>query len=787
MGEVYRARDARLGREVAVKVLPAELAADEERRRRFEREARAAAAVSHPNILAIHDVGTSRGLPYIVCELLEGETLRERLAHGPLPRGRAVEVALPIARGLAAAQEKGVVHRDLKPENVFLTRDGQVKILDFGLARLLERLPAGEVDGGPTLTEATLAGAVLGTVGYMAPEQVRGERVDHRADLFAFGAILYEMLAGRRAFARPSAVQTLAAILSDEPPPLPASAAIPAAVERLLRRCLAKDPEQRFNSARDLAFALEEVGSSAPAPSPSRRRRAIVLGTRAAVLAAFALFDGRARDRTAGVPIAAPPPAAEDRADLAILPLELLTPDSELAFLELGIPDAVITRLANVRRLRVRPTAAILRYGEGPVDLAAAGREIGAAHLLSGTVQQADQTLRVSVQLVRAADGVPLWGAVYDLARRELLGLQDAVAVQVVEALQVEMTTLERERVLRRYTENTAAYEAFLQGRALLSEDLENAVEHFERALAIDPGYTLARAGLAYAAGIRSTNLAHERGAAGSWARRAEDEALRALAEDPGLAEAHVALAGAYATIAYDFDWARSIAAARRALELDPGNELAHAALGRAFRHLGLLEAAEEEMIAAAAVGGPAAVAHARATSGVWQMLWVWDGRYAEAAALASQRLRLRRNPQAEDGLAFYYAGDVARAIETLRAIADPESPAFDGSAAPSWAAIEAARGNRDLAEELVASVLRLEVKHHHVTYALGAVYGQLGAPEQAVRYLREAARTGFPCYPFYARDPLLDPLREDPEFAALVADLRGAWEAAKVTYGVAG
>jgi len=262
MGEVYRARDLRLGRDVAIKVLPSFLSADSERLRRFEQEARAAAALNHPNILAVHQMGTYNGAPYLVSELLEGETLRELIRRGRLPVRKVIDYGVQIARGLAAAHEKGIVHRDLKPENLFVTKDGRLKILDFGLAKLTQSQSSFE-HATPKLTEKTEAGVVMGTVGYMAPEQVRGEAADHRADIFAFGAILYEMLAGKRAFQKPTSPETMTAILNEDPPGISqVTTNIPPAMQRVAHRCLEKNPEQRFQSASDLAFALDALSET---------------------------------------------------------------------------------------------------------------------------------------------------------------------------------------------------------------------------------------------------------------------------------------------------------------------------------------------------------------------------------------------------------------------------------------------------------------------------------------------------------------------------------------------
>src|SRR5712691_6665767 len=301
MGEVYRARDARLKREVAVKVLPTTFATDPERLRRFEQEADAAGALNHPNVLAVYDVGTHDGAPYIVSELLEGETLRDRLAGGAFTPRRAIGHALQIAQGLAAAHEKGIVHRDLKPENVFVTSDGRVKILDFGLAKLTQlEAPLPGQTNLPTAAAGTEPGIVLGTLGYMSPEQVRGKPSDARSDIFAFGAILYEMLSGRRAFHGDTAADTISAILTRDPPDLSeTNHRIPDALDRIVNRCLEKAPEARFHSASDLAFDLEAISgtslvTAAPATrTPWRARAMRVLPWLVLPLAAAAFLAGR--------------------------------------------------------------------------------------------------------------------------------------------------------------------------------------------------------------------------------------------------------------------------------------------------------------------------------------------------------------------------------------------------------------------------------------------------------------------------------------------------------------
>src|SRR5437588_2921963 len=289
MGEVYRARDSRLNREVAIKVLPAQFSRDPDRVSRFRQEAQAAAALNHPNILAIHDFGEHDGSVYIVAEMLEGETLRERVRAGALSTRTAGDHAEQTARGLAAAHEKGIVHRDLKPENIFITRDGRVKILDFGLAKLTRPEGVPPTDAA-TLASQTEPGVVMGTVGYMSPEQVRGQTADHRSDLFSFGAILYEMLSGRRAFHRDSSVETMSAILKEDPPELTeTNRSMPPAMERIVRHCLEKNREERFQSAHDVAFALQSLSGSASQPVAIADKRPTRNGTRVAAIAVVSL------------------------------------------------------------------------------------------------------------------------------------------------------------------------------------------------------------------------------------------------------------------------------------------------------------------------------------------------------------------------------------------------------------------------------------------------------------------------------------------------------------------
>jgi serine/threonine-protein kinase len=410
MGEVYRARDPRLGREVAIKRVRG---ADPspEARRRFDREARAAGALNHPNLLAVYDVGDEAGMPYVVTELLEGETLRGRLRGGALAAAEAVALARQVLAGLAAAHEKGIVHRDLKPENLFLTADGRLKILDFGLAKRLR------VEGGSGALEQSLTGAgfVVGTLGYTAPEQLRGELADARADLFAVGAVLFEMLAGRRAFPGATPLETMSAVLGDEPPPLRA-AGVPAALDRLVRRCLAKRAEERPASAREL---LDALGG----------------------LAADVVTSGGPGRADAGARAAAPSPASgagdpsREPPALAVIPFLNLTGDPDQAPLCERIAEGLIRALEAAPGLRVASGTSSFRFSEQEDAIRRLGEELRVDAVLEGSVRRAGERLRIAVQLVAVADSCHVWSSRYDLLADGVAAVQEEIAAQVAGAL----------------------------------------------------------------------------------------------------------------------------------------------------------------------------------------------------------------------------------------------------------------------------------------------------------------------------------------------------------------
>lgn len=527
MGEVYRASDARLGRDVAVKVLPAELAADRERLARFEQEARAAAALNHPHILALYDIGTHDGVPYLVTELLSGQTLGELLAGGPLPARRAVGLAAQLAAGLAAAHEQGIVHRDLKPDNVFVTNDEHVKILDFGLAKLLHESPAPTPARGALTTPAaatpldaprTESGTVLGTLGYMAPEQVRGLAVDHRADVFAFGAILYEMLTGYRAFQRETPADTVSAILREDPPQPPANRPLSSPLARIVTRCVEKQAGARFQSMRDLAFALDDVSTDSGLRSDALAAGAIKFGggrrfasregvawMLAAILLATALgaaFLGRAPEQavpadTAGEDVASSEPATLEKS-IAVLPFVNLSNDPEQEYFSDGLSEELLNKLAQVSDLQVAARTSSFSFKGRNEDMRVIGETLGVSFLLEGSVRSSGDQLRITAQLIQADNGFHLWSETYDRRLADIFAIQDEISLAVSTALQVTLGT--GTFALPGNTRNVEAYQHFLKALAYLngggSPDevlfLQNAVDESVQAVTLAPDFARA-------------------------------------------------------------------------------------------------------------------------------------------------------------------------------------------------------------------------------------------------------------------------------------------------------
>jgi serine/threonine protein kinase/tetratricopeptide (TPR) repeat protein len=771
MGEVYRARDARLGRDVAVKVLPESLSQDPDRLVRLEQEARTLAHLNHPNIAVVYGLEDHHGTTCLVMELVPGLTLDERLSQGPLPRREALAIARQVAEALEGAHAAGIIHRDLKPSNVKLTPEGRVKLLDFGLAKAL-----GAAANSPTGSPTTHEGVILGTGAYMSPEQINGRELGTRTDVWSFGCLLYELLTGRKPFQADTLSNTLVAILERDPDWSALPSTTPPAVRSLVQRCLQKDMSRRMHDIADARIELEEA-LAAPGPasvppivvedhsrrwwrSPAAVAALLLVLSVLAGLAAAQWFRSRAPSSQA--------PSAT--VTLAVLPFHVLAGSPEESALGLGLADDIITHLINVGQFRVRPTQAVLRYlGQHP-DLQEAGRVLKADSILTGTIRQQPAGFRVTVQLVRVADGNPYWSDTYDLSEQELPGVEDRITEHVSAAIGFPLTRQALARNQLHRAENAAAYEAYLRGRGSMVHGSENgtkaAIAAFQEALRLDADYALAHAGLSMAAAQMHLRFASATDAP-AWRDRALREAERAGELDADLAETHQALADVYGKT--EFEWDRVITESHRALQLNPRLELPLAYISRAFYHLGLLDRANERARAALALD-PENRSEVLRAAGIASLL---SGDFNDATSKLEEVQRLGGKPLSDYylGLAYYYRGDKARAETMLEELGHAPSASSSQRARAWLAAFLAARNERARATELVKQVT-LGYIDHHVAAGLGNAYAQLERPDEALRWLRNAADTGFPCHPWYARDPLLQPLRGTPVFESWLQEL---------------
>jgi serine/threonine-protein kinase len=732
MGEVFNGLDTLLDRHVAIKVLPERVATNSDARQRFEREARLLASLSHPNILAIHDFGHEQGVAFAVMELLEGETLRQRL-RSALPAETALDYALGIARGLAAAHAKGVIHRDLKPDNIFLPIHGSVKILDFGLARL-DAPMTNDVDTGQVFS--TQPGLIIGTVGYMSPEQLLGLDTGVRADIFSFGAVLHEMLSGRPPFAG-SSVEIMNAVLNLDPPPLPLAMDFARGV---VRTCLEKQPERRFQSAHDLVIAIEAI-RLAPAASPTAP--------------------------TTQWYTTVPSPAVAR--SIAVLPFADMSADKTLDYLCEGIAEEILLALTKVQGLRVVARSSAFRFKGASEDARTVGRALGVDSLLEGSVRAAGDRLRVITQLIDTADGSQLWSERFDRRLDDVFAVQDEIAGAVASTLRVRLQGASGIHPAPARPQDPEAYRLYLKGRHHWSKrteaDLHRSVELFRASLEKDPGFAHTHEGLAEAYVTLGIYGALPPDEVMPMARAAAERAL----------EIGPPLPGALATLGcvnalYNWSWTEAEAQFRRAIESMPGASSAHGwyamnhlvPLGRFDEAYDVLQRALEvdplSLPIATALGVRAYYAH----------------RYEEAAAALSNALELDSAfPMAHYFLALVFT-ELGRHDEALTEIetamrgsqGSPEMTAAAGYALARAGNIEGARHRMD--ELLALSSAR------YVSPGLTAqIHAGLGATDEAFNWLDRAVAVRAADVAWLGVRPIFDALRNDSRFHALLARLR--------------
>ncbi len=758
---MYRARDTRLGREVAIKVLPERLAGDPNALSRFEREARAVAALSHPNILAIHDFGEERGLRYAVTELLEGQTLRERLVRERLAWRKALEIGISLADGLSAAHARGIIHRDLKPENIFLTSNGQVKILDFGLARA-DAVASDQLTSAPTKSSATEAGTVLGTLGYMSPEQVGGQPADTRSDIFSLGCVLYEMLAGRRAFPGESPGQIMAAILRDQPAEMAgAGTQIPEGVSRIVWRCLEKTPGERFQSAGDLSFALKEPlgsGTSGAAPERSRvtRRAGLLLAAAAVVLVGVALgllLRGRR--------------AAPSRIEsLAVLPLANLSGDPQQEYFADGMTEELITALAKISALRVTSRTSVMRYKSSSKSLPEIAKELGVDAVVEGSVTRSGSQVKITAQLIDASRDKHLWADSFQRDLKDVLALQGEVARTIAGEIGVRLTPQERLRLTEKKTVNPAAYEAYLRGKYHLfrrtADDARKSLAAFQQAVETQPDYALAYAGMAEAyltaSGSAQGALSPKEGFP-----KAKAAAIRAAELDPTLGDPYVSLA--WSSFVFDRDWTTAESQFQRALRLSPDYPTAHETYATFLSRMGRFDEALREARRAQELDPLSPDVNTMV--GINLGLARRDG---EAIPWFRRVLDMDPNFLRAHfglGLSLVHQKRYDEAISELQKAAELSGGGAAQLAALGYACAVANR--RAEALEIVAKLMERSKERYVPPAMVATVFSGLGDRDQAMSWLEKAIEERDPWLTGLKVEPMFDSLRSDPRFVDLL------------------
>jgi serine/threonine protein kinase/tetratricopeptide (TPR) repeat protein len=737
MGQVYRGRDPRLGRDIAIKILQSDSSKDAEALGRFEREARAVASLSHPNIIAVHDFGEFDGTFFVVTELLEGQTLRDRLLESNVPWRKAVDIGAEIAEGLAAAHARSIVHRDLKPENIFMTADGRVKILDFGLAQTDPLLSTRNETVIPTTKWfQTHPGTVVGTLGYMSPEQLRGEAVDGTADIFSLGCILFEMVTTKRPFQRPSGAATIAAILNDDIPRDDLRDAVPFDVQRIIEGCLEKNPAIRFQSSRDLALTLHAISSSASISDSS-------------------LLSSITKKRKS---------KAID--SIAVLPFANATSDANAEYLSDGITEGIINKLSQLPKLKVMARSTAFRYKNRDADAQTVGRELHVRAVLSGRLQQVGDRFIVSVELVDSLDGSQMWGETYNRAMADLLQLQEEMSREIADALRIRLTGAEKKKLRKRQTENSAAYQLYLKGRyqwnKRTEESLKRGIALFREAIDTDPAFASAYAGLADSFVTLATNIPlppHEA------MPKAKAAAMKALEIDDSLAEAWASLAAV--KMWFDWDWEEAERAYKRAIELNPNYATAHDGYAMLLCERGRFDEAIEQITKAGDIDPLSLIIAVHAG---WPFYFARD--YESAIRRFRKALELDENFIPAHGWLGLALGQQHRYTEAL----DAFQRALEIDRVPILMAMlghtHAIAGHRAQAEE-VLTALEYEAQSRYISaYDMAVIHAGLDDHPAALRELARAFEERSAWMVFLAVDPRLDPLREEVAFRELAARL---------------
>src|SRR5215204_1222316 len=782
-GAVYKATDTKLGRPVVIKVIPPELSAKQANLKRFEREARLASSLDHPNICTIFDLDEVDGVHFIAMQFVEGKNVRQLVAGRPLELKTTLLIGLQVADALAAAHSRGIIHRDVKSGNVMVTSSGQVKVLDFGLAKLLDDTEA--ATAGIHRTELTEVGVPYGTATYAAPEQARGDRVDKRADIFSLGVLLDEMLTGTWPFRGKTTIDVRHAVLHDPPRPISElrSSAIPSRLQQIVDKALEKEPKDRFQNMDDFRNELRQVlqeleagvtGLESVTPEPPRHlaganpvSRAVrwlksITRTESPTSAPNITTSKSGIHETPFTTV-----ADQEKKSLAILCFRNLSNDPAASFYEFSLADAVITDLARIRSLVVRPSSVIARYQGQQRDPREIGKELDVSAVLTAGFIHSGERFRVTAQLIDVASGELLWSDRIDTASSDIIALQDTIAQRIVQGLRVELSPAEQDKIGKASTQNPAAYEQYLRGRDLFArfifrtlsqEDCEGAIEHFERAIQLDPNFALAHDGL----GACYVNRVFKGFGGSEDYERAEGAFTKALAIDPSIFEARMLMVFVYLWRGEKQKARDEVNRARNEAPNEPVVHFVKALLHRLDGEYGRALRSYDRLVRL----DPAAhvvASYSRAL--VHMYMGHFDETFRQLDNSGEPDNALVRTFRA---LALYYTGQTDAAVELMKDVVD-KNPNMHG-VRPFMAMFLSAQGKHEEAlAQITPDVKRNGEVDADISYSIGSVYALEGLHGDAFEWLERSISLGNANRPCFDSDPNWGALRGDPRFIELM------------------